>query len=541
MICKHCGTELADDDRFCYNCGNPVEAEEAAEPEPEETAEPAAAAETEAAPTTETAEVTTAETEAAPEAAPETEPAQETEPEMPIRASAPIPAPVPGPIPAPKPVYKSVSNTGAQGGGLKKILVPAIAVSAAVLVLVCGIFFISKIRTTRVDLNDYVEVSFSGYNGFGTAEVSFDTDKFISDYRGKIKAQKKLRSLIKADDDLKRIYDKGDYKLKKDKSVCKLFADIFIVKGRLEDENGSTDLTDLSNGDTVTFKWNLGTKEMSEDDMTELAKEAFKVRLSAADYEFTVSGLEEIDTFDAFEDVEISYNGVAPNAYAEITSYPQKNGLSYSLQDNQNLANGDVVRLIADYGWNDKEGYIEEYHRIPESMEKEITVEGLSEYVTDISMISAGDLGQMKSQAEDKIKSVVAGMKSEVRLGSVDFDSAYLLSRKFNEGGDQNKIILIYKIRTEYQFEDSAYDTSFEYYYYVIFKNAMRMQDGTLLVDLNNYETSNNGIRDDNVRYGARDWETATFYYDGFKTFDELFSYAITKNIEKYNYDEIKD
>ena len=233
---------------------------------------------------------------------------------------------------------------------------------------------------------------------------------------------------------------------KRAEAVCKLFADLYTVKGKLEDENGSTDLSTLSNGDTVTFKWNLGTKEMSEDDMTDLAKEAFKVSLSAADYEFTVSGLEEIDTFDAFKDVEISYNGVAPNAYAEITSYPQKNGLSYSLQDNRDLSNGDVIRLVANYGWNDKEGYIEEYHRIPESMEKEITVEGLSEYVTDASMISEGDLSQMKTQAEDKIKSMVAGMQSEIRLGSVDFDSAYLLSRKFNEGGDQNKIILIYKI-----------------------------------------------------------------------------------------------
>nr|MCR5748412.1 zinc ribbon domain-containing protein [Lachnospiraceae bacterium] len=231
-------------------------------------------------------------------------------------------------------------------------LIP-VAVLAVVLIIALVVFF--KVRKTRVNLNDYISVENNGYDGYGSVEVSFDKEEFVKDFKGKIKPNKKIKSMIKDEDKVKAIVDRNDYSVRKEKDICRLFADVFTAAAAVEDEGK---MGRLSNGDVIVYKWNFDSDAMPVDDAEEFAKEAFNVKLVSGDYEFTVDGLEKVDTFDPFEGVELSFSGVSPAATAEITAKPEGNGLDYSIENGYKLKKGDNVIVTASYGWNDQESYI---------------------------------------------------------------------------------------------------------------------------------------------------------------------------------------
>ncbi|MCC8152669.1 MAG: sigma-70 family RNA polymerase sigma factor [Lachnospiraceae bacterium] len=74
------------------------------------------------------------------------------------------------------------------------------AIGAAVAVVAVGgsTMAVTKpwqdIVTPTVDLNQYVEVTFSGYDGYGTAEVTLDTDAIMDEYGKNLNFQMKRRN-----------------------------------------------------------------------------------------------------------------------------------------------------------------------------------------------------------------------------------------------------------------------------------------------------------------------------------------------------------
>ena len=70
---------------------------------------------------------------------------------------------------------------------IRNILVAAAVLLTALSLSACG--------TKTVDLNKYVKIETSGYNGAGTATVSFDEEKFAKDHDKHIKLSKEMSYL----------------------------------------------------------------------------------------------------------------------------------------------------------------------------------------------------------------------------------------------------------------------------------------------------------------------------------------------------------
>ena len=93
----------------------------------------------------------------------------------------------------------------------------------------CAIAF-TGCGTKEINLNDYLDVSYSGYDSAGVATSEFDIDKMIKD-------------------NSEAFGIKGDVT---DSELLKIEADLDdVIDGSLDKT------TDLSNGDSVSYKWNV--------------------------------------------------------------------------------------------------------------------------------------------------------------------------------------------------------------------------------------------------------------------------------------------
>lgn len=63
--------------------------------------------------------------------------------------------------------------------------------AAGVVVVVSAVAFGG--RKTMIDMNEVCEIKLSGYEGSGTLNVSFDSDKFLEKYKDKLSLNKKKR------------------------------------------------------------------------------------------------------------------------------------------------------------------------------------------------------------------------------------------------------------------------------------------------------------------------------------------------------------
>lgn len=159
-------------------------------------------------------------------------------------------------------------------------IIGVIAIIVAILVR-CGAF------TTKIDLNQYISVTYDGINGHGTATVEFNQDKFEDDYLEKL-----------AGDD---------------------YADQLkmVLSFPLSYDLNKT--TDLSNGDVVTVKWSGKTSSFEE---------KYKCKLNYSDIKFKVSGLKKGEEVDLFQYLEITYNGYSPCASLSMEVASNPYGLS---------------------------------------------------------------------------------------------------------------------------------------------------------------------------------------------------------------------
>lgn len=87
---------------------------------------------------------------------------------------------------------------GAKETGSPKIpkKLTGIIVAVAVIVIVAGIFLATRPKT--INLNDYLEYSIEGYDGYGTAYASLNRDKLVRDIM-EIAQKKKKNTVIDED------------------------------------------------------------------------------------------------------------------------------------------------------------------------------------------------------------------------------------------------------------------------------------------------------------------------------------------------------
>ena len=264
-----------------------------------------------------------------------------------------------------------------------------IRIALGTLLAVCAVGALTGCGSKSVNLNDYLKVSYSGYDTIGTASYSIDIDRLIEENPDAF----------------------GLAENPSDVDIAKVEIDIY------DSIKGSLDKTDnLSNGDKIMFNWKITGKESIE--------EKFPISISCEDKEYTVENLDEAKEVDPFETVSVTFEGIAPNGTARVNS--NNSTFSYSLDKSSGLSNDDVVKVsIGD----DTSRYISQGMIVNET-EREFTVEGLSAYAMKIDDIPQDIQDKMKSQTEDMIKADCSGWNEGNSLKSVDFIGYYFLAPK---------------------------------------------------------------------------------------------------------------
>lgn len=425
---------------------------------------------------------------------------------------------------------------------IKKILV--------VCLLFTSLFSLTGCATT-VNLNDYVTIDISGYNTVGRASATFDEEKFIEDYGDKIKFDiAKLEKYLPEYAEAYNTYSvaKGYGTVEYDEDDIKDF-----VENIIECSNGAEALLDgfgldynldkrtgLSNGDKVTLKWfdnsyNSDYEEYKDvydtfsKEYCNFIEKIFNINLKYSNKSATVSGLEEVSLFDPFSALTVKFTGISPNGYVEYdvdSNVAEAGSVYYHLADdvnNGNLSVGDVITIKAEY-YNSEESFASQYGKVLSSTEKQYTVDGLGQYVSTASQIDDTTLERMKSQCQDAYSAkTVSNFDENEAFTSLDYIGNYVLFKKTSSSYNVNKVYLVYKANI------SVKGTAFTYYTYYEFSDLVLNADGSITVDLMDYNRPSNYF-DTEVSDG---WWSSYRYY-GFDSLDSLYTKAIQSEAEYY-------
>ena len=315
------------------------------------------------------------------------------------------------------PYCGSTVNNAKENTKMKKHNPAKVLVSIAAVAVVAAGGWAFANRTPTIDVSKYMTLSADGYNTVGKLNIDFDTDKLEQDYGKQITTRFKKQMKNLKDDTFglssltASLYDGYE---------ADLFAETCAT--------GSADKTkNLSNGDVVTYTW---------DDNSDEAEEAFGVKVKYTDITYTVSGLASVNTFDAFDGVDVEFSGISPDGRATVNSLPtaaEAQGLYYTLDENSGLSNGDTVTLTVHSNRDDFSDCIDKYGAMPQATEKTFTVEGLNEYVTSADTLSDSVLVSLQNQAEDVMKAYAAATYSENEtFKGMTYLGNYILTPKVN-------------------------------------------------------------------------------------------------------------
>lgn len=358
----------------------------------------------------------------------------------------------------------------------------------AIAVVVVMFVIINNINST-INFNDYITISYEGYNGYGTARVSIDWDEIQDKYDKKISYTSKARE---------------KYGIALGYSPTDILADYVSVS--LEKEDG------LSNGDRIKYVWNI-----DEDQL----KKYVNCKIKYSDETVDVSGLEEMKTFDPFEDLTLNYSGISPNGTVEINYTGDiLDQDEFYCDTDSGLSNGDVITVYLNT--DDMEYYVENYKMIPSQTQKEYTVEGLDKYASSIKDINKQMVQAMQKQAESVVTEYTAKMDSDCSVDAVTFVGDYLETCKNDNYYDkQNCYGAVYKIKLHVKPSEDYKATKMVEYYDVQFRNIIVKGNGECEADLSNYYTPGENFSKE-CYYGPEDYDYYTYYFDGFETLDDV-------------------
>lgn len=426
------------------------------------------------------------------------------------------------------PYCGSTVNNAKENTKMKKHNPAKVLVSIAAVAVVAAGGWAFANRTPTIDVSKYMTLSADGYNTVGKLNISFDTEKLEKDYGKQITTRFKKQMKNLKDDTYglssltASLYDGYE---------ADLFAETCAT--------GSADKTKgLSNGDVVTYTW---------DDNSDEAEEAFGVKVKYTDITYTVSGLASVNTFDAFDGVDVEFSGISPDGRATVNSLPtaaEAQGLYYTLDENSGLSNGDTVTLTVHSNRDDLSDCIDKYGAMPQATEKTFTVEGLNEYVTSADTLSDSVLVSLQNQAEDVFKSYAAQRFSNGQtFKGMTYLGNYILTPKNKDSwGDKDRIVLAYQVTVHHDYTselNTTYDADDSFFWYITFNNVSKDADGNIASGLNDYDTPTTFVKiDSGVQKYSFSSSTETWEYYGYASLDSLYNAAVNQYVENYNHQD---
>ena len=285
----------------------------------------------------------------------------------------------------------------------------------------------------------------------------------------------------------------------------------------------------LSNGDKVTVS--VANTAGDEDTFRENCIRDWGVAPSAVTKEYTVEGLDEMEDYDPFEHIIVSFSGTSPDTTINITNNTGIEDLEFEADKYEKLKLGDTVTVTAKGYYDEDPAELCAYEGKNLTVtSKEYTVENVPKYADQLSEIPQDMLDKMDQNAQDKLNAYAANNWSdEERLVGISLEGEYFLYVK--DGADTydywsgestyNKLFLVYKVSAE------ADGKPYEYYYYSRFSNIIIMEDGTCSLDMSAIATPDDTISVDGY-----------YYYHGYADLDTLKYKTVTANLDNYTYEE---
>lgn len=341
-------------------------------------------------------------------------------------------------------------NAAAPSGLVRKIV--PLAVIVVVLLVLLGIVVVN--RKTTIDMKDYIQVSYTGMNTVGDADIDVD-----------------WMSL-----DNKALADSGNF-----------LGDSILLESAIQVD--ATPTEDLSNGDTVTVT-------VTYDEGT---AERLKLKFINTTIDYTVSGLADGVQTDVFADLAVSFDGIAPQGTVALKNNSTDDfikSVSFSVEPSSGLSNGDTVTVTARYN---EQNAIDQMRVVSETT-KTYTVSGLDAYVTSYDQIDQDTIDQMSQQAKDTIstnmlsnsynyiktaydnKSYPMNLDEKtIVLNEVTLQTTYFAASKPDTNNRyNNELIQVYKISAT----DNESPDGLTFYYAVGFHDIIKAGDGSISVKL---------------------------------------------------------
>lgn len=282
-----------------------------------------------------------------------------------------------------------------------------------------------------IDLNDYYTASVSGYNQIGSVDLIFDWDKFEKDYGEKIRYINNYNSKDENKKPYETLVDCFDYNI---------------------EDNGS-----FSNGDTAIVSWDIDEDTISK---------AFNCKIKYKDFKVKISGLEDVEFFDAFYNFDYNISGVSTTAELQIISNLNSMGyygLYYESDKTQNIKNGDIINIsiYTENGEDILEYCIGRFDKVPNRLSYSFVAEGLPEYINKYEQISSEALANIIENGESYLRLEYKD-NDYIKNMSYAYMGNYFLYQKNNDADYTNKLILLYKVNTNGKYSDYCFYESYE-------------------------------------------------------------------------------
>ena len=364
---------------------------------------------------------------------------------------------------------------------LKKISKKTWGIIGACVALVLVLLIVIALHKPTVNLNDYLKVTYGGYDGGGVAYTEIDWNSMKEDFENKIS------------------YKRG---MAQTGGMTPIDIIMEYTNANIEGKNEK-----LSNGDKVSYAWKV--------DKDAIAK-LIKCKIKYSDGSKKVSGLKEMELFDPFKNLKVTFSGVEPNGEADI----EYNGdmlseYDFTCDKTSGLKNGDKIKisLTEDAGY-----YVDQYNKAPSVLEKEYKVKNLGKYLSKIKEVDTDGMNSARAKAQKSISDMVDYWSEDVTLDKVSYAGDYLQVAKDSDDYTKNYYGVIYQINAHIQ-PDGGQRKDVVSYYSMKFENVIVGGDGKCEIDLDEYDVP---YDDFSVEVTSGDLSSGSYSFDGYQTLEEL-------------------
>ena len=421
-------------------------------------------------------------------------------------------------------------------------------------------------QNTTINLNKYLIGGYEGYDGEGEADISFDYYWLLEEYIGIFKSydRKDIEELISINvskeenlcngDEIQITWRINEEELATRFSVVVEYADYVIPVTSLKELtkidafegleivlNGvsgyaTASLSAKSHSEYTQYKYEMEkkTKLVNGDEivvrLAEGAENAYEykgIAPIANEKVFVVEGLEEVKTFDAFENIKVTFSGDSPYGKASIDYRAAKyNELSYTFDKNSGLKNGDIVTVYISSDSINK--CAARYEEIPSVDKMTYVVEGLPEIVMDDQTVSADKWKEMSDYWKQYVENTVpVEWEKPESLTNVKYIGYTFSYPTMEAWSDDYYVSFLFELTV-----DSLQTEEFKYYYYIEIKNLKKTGDGEYTFDefyvpygyySKWFGTEGNIFMKDDL------------YYVGFETYDLIYENRVLNDRSSYN------